>query len=322
MTILTKPSIRIYEPRQDPNDPRIKHIILPHPKDRPIDIGIIGVPFDAPVVSGGGRGGARYAPGALREALKHYGTTFNIEHSIDISDLTIVDYGDVAITDDTETTHERITEAVSGLLKQEILPIVIGGGHDTSIGTVRALSQFHSGNIGGISVDAHFDVREIIDDTITSGTPFRKLLDTGLLSGDHFFEIGAHDNLNARVYYDYLMAHKVSVITLADVTATGTSATMETALATASSPDRPVFVSIDIDAVAQCFAPGCSAPDARGLNPDQIREIAFLAGASPAVQLLDIVEINPEFDVDNRTARLGASLIISFLNGFATRRSA
>jgi len=62
-------------------------------------------------------------------------------------------------------------------------------------------------------------------------------------------------------------------------------------------------------------------PDGRGFNPQQIREIAFLAGASKAVKLVDIVEINPEFDVDDRTARLGASIIISFLNGYRTRGS-
>ncbi len=96
---------------------------------------------------------------------------------------------------------------------------------------------------------------------------------------------------------------------------------MEKALKTASSATDCIFVSIDVDSVAQCFAPGVSAPDARGFSAKQIREIAFLAGSSRTVKLLDIVEINPLYDVDNRTARLGASIIISFLNGYKTRRS-
>jgi formimidoylglutamase len=204
-------------------------------------------------------------------------------------------------------------------LTKGILPIVIGGGHDTSIGTVRALSEFHSREIGGINIDAHFDVREIIDNRITSGTPFRKLLETELLKGENFVEMGAHDNLNSRTYYDYLMSKKVSVFTLPDVVA-GIPTIMEKALKIAGSNIRSAFISIDIDSVAQCYAPGSSAPDAWGFNPEQIRELAFLAGASKAIKLLDIVEINPRFDVDNRTARLGASIIISFLNGFKMRR--
>ncbi len=95
---------------------------------------------------------------------------------------------------------------------------------------------------------------------------------------------------------------------------------MEKALKIAGSITGSAFVSIDIDSVAQCFAPGSSAPDAWGFNPEQIRELVFLAGTSKAVKLLDVVEINPIFDVDNRTARLGASIIISFLNGFKMRR--
>jgi len=317
MNFLQRPSVRIYEPQHDLNDLRIKNIIKQGSSERPADIGIIGVPFDKAVSLGGGRDGARFAPDAVRRALKKYGTTFNIEQKIDISDLNIVDFGDVAVTEDIAETHERITAAVDHLLTKGILPIVIGGGHDISIGTVRALSEFHSRETGGINIDAHFDVREIVDSRITSGTPFRKLLETELLKGENFVEMGAHDNLNSRTYYDYLVDKKVSVFTLSDVVA-GIPAIMEKALEIAGS--RSAFVSIDIDAVAQCFAPGSSAPDSWGFNPMQIRELAFMAGASKAVKLLDIVEINPMFDVDNRTARLGASIIISFLNGFKMRR--
>lgn len=317
MNFLQRPSVRIYEPQHDLNDLRIKNIIKQGSSERPADIGIIGVPFDKAVSLGGGRDGARFAPDAVRRALKKYGTTFNIEQKIDISDLNIVDFGDVAVTEDIAETHERITAAVDHLLTKGILPIVIGGGHDISIGTVRALSEFHSRETGGINIDAHFDVREIVDSRITSGTPFRKLLETELLKGENFVEMGAHDNLNSRTYYDYLVDKKVSVFTLSDVVA-GIPAIMEKALKIAGS--RSAFVSIDIDAVAQCFAPGSSAPDSWGFNPMQIRELAFMAGASKAVKLLDIVEINPMFDVDNRTARLGASIIISFLNGFKMRR--
>jgi formimidoylglutamase len=319
MNFLQIPSVQIYEPQKDPNDLRVKNIIMPGSKDQPIEIGIIGVPFDKAVSLGGGRAGSRLAPDAVRRALKKFGTTFDIEQKIDISDLNIADFGDVAVTEDIAETHERITAAVDHLLTKGIIPIVIGGGHDISIGTVRALSEFHSKEIGGINIDAHFDVREIINNRITSGTPFRKLLDMESLKGENFVEMGAHDNLNSRPYYDYLVSKKVSVFALSEIVA-GISTIMEKALKITGSNTRSSFVSIDIDSVAQCFAPGSSAPDAWGFNPEQIRELAFLAGASKVVKLLDIVEINPMFDVDNKTARLGASIIISFLNGFKMRR--
>jgi formiminoglutamase len=317
MDFIQKPPVKIYESQQDPNDLRIKNIIMPG--DQPAEIGIIGIPFDKAVSLGGGREGSRFAPDAVRKVLKKYGTTFNIEHKIDISDLKITDIGNVAVTEDIAQTHERISTVLDSLLAKRILPIVIGGGHDLSIGTIRALSRFHSRDIGGINIDAHFDVREIIDNRITSGTPFRKLLDIELLKGENFVEMGAHDNLNSRTYYDFLMSKRVSIFTLSEAVA-GIPMMMERALEIAGSNTESVFVSIDIDSVAQCFAPGSSSPDARGFNPDQIRELAFLAGASKRVGLLEIVEINPRFDVDDRTAILGASIIISFLNGFKMRK--
>lgn len=312
---MKKPSVQIYENQRDPSDIRVRNIIMPD-TGRHADIGIIGVPFDRAVLLGGGRDGARFAPDAVRNALKDYGTTFSVEKKIDISDLNIADFGDVDVTENIEETHVRVTEAVEGLLKKGTLPIVIGGGHDITIGTVRALSKFYS-RTGGINIDAHFDVREIVNDNITSGVPFRKLLDTGLLKGEDFVEMGAHDNLNSKVYYDYLISKKVSIITLSEIEAA--EAAMQKALEIAGSNTEAVFVSVDIDSIAQCFAPGSSAPDACGFNPRQIREFAYVAGKSGAVKLLDIVEINPRFDVDNRTSRLGASIIISFLNGFKRR---
>lgn len=320
--MLQKSPVQIYEPQQDPNDLRVKNIIMPGPTDQSVDIGIVGVPFDNGITRGGGRAGARLAPAAVRRALKNYGTTFNIERMIDISDLQIADFGDVVVAEDLNETHQRITAVLEDLLKRGILPIVIGGGHDISIGTVRALSRFHNKQIGGINIDAHFDVREPRDNKITSGTPFRRLMDMGFLRGENFIEMGAHDNLNSRVYYDYLISKYATVFTLSEVTSTGIPAIMDKALTIAGSNSRCIFVNIDIDSVAQCFAPGSSAPDALGFNPAQIRELAYLAGASKSVKLLDIVEINPKFDMDNRTARLGASIIISFLNGYKTRRNA
>lgn len=321
MDFLQKPSVTIFEPQKDPNDPAVRNVIMPYPSGRNVDIGILGVPFDKGVLLGGGRAGAAGGPLAVREALRKYGKTFNIDHKIDIIDLNVADIGDVEVNENIEVTHERITRTVGGLLAKEILPVVIGGGHDISIGTVRALSEHYSGEIGGLNIDAHFDVREIVDNKITSGTPFRKLIEEDHLRGDNFVEIGAHDNLNSRIYYDYLVSKKVRIYTLSDVSAAGTSVIFKKALEIASAGNRAVFVSIDMDSVAGCYAPGTSAPDSNGFDPGQIREMAFLAGASGVVKLLDIVEINPEFDIDNRTSRLGASIIISFLNGLRKRKS-
>jgi formiminoglutamase len=95
---------------------------------------------------------------------------------------------------------------------------------------------------------------------------------------------------------------------------------MERALEIAEREVEAIFVSIDIDSAAQAFAPGCSAPSPDGFTPAELIAIAFAAGRHPQTRYLDLMEINPNFDLDHRTARLGAALLLAFLCGFAARR--
>ena len=106
------------------------------------------------------------------------------------------------------------------------------------------------------------------------------------------------------------------MLPLAQLRADGVEPSMLKALELAG---ENAFFSIDIDAVQQAFAPGCSAPAPVGLTPDEITNLAFLAGASPTIKLFDLMEVCPRFDSDGRTARLAASILSYFFTGFALR---
>src|SRR5205807_6828629 len=99
----------------------------------------------------------------------------------------------------------------------------------------------------------------------------------------------------------------------------GADAVMARALETAGRDVDALFVSLDIDSAAQAFAPGCSAPSPDGFAPDDLIAITFAAGRHPKTRYFDVVEINPNFDVDSRTARLGAAILLAFLSGYAAR---
>ncbi len=76
-----------------------------------------------------------------------------------------------------------------------------------------------------------------------------------------------------------------------------------------NSPHERVHLSIDMDVLPADQAPGVSAPAALGVSFDRIRAIAVAIAATGKLALVDVVEINPRFDQDNRTAKLGARLI-------------
>jgi arginase family enzyme len=175
--------------------------------------------------------------------------------------------------------------------------------------------------MGGIMLDAHFDVREVVENRITSGTPFRRILEELKLPGERFVEIGANGAVNAKVHFDYLVGKKARVFSLHETRVKGMQALFSKAIEIAGHGTDGIFVSIDLDSVAQAFAPGVSAPSPEGLTPEEVCLAAYLAGQSPKTRYLDIMELNPIFDQDNRTARLAVAILHAFLSGRVQRKS-
>ena len=81
----------------------------------------------------------------------------------------------------------------------------------------------------------------------------------------------------------------------------------------------PTLVTLDRDVVEQQAAPGVSAPAAGGIPVSRLYHAAYLAGRSPWVRSIDLVEINPVFDIDSRTIRAGAITLWHFFKGLVER---
>ena len=315
--------IQLYEKPLDQADIRIRHLLLPY-EGQPVFAGVLGIPSDAGVVQGGGRAGAAEGPSAIRLQLKRYGTAYNFERRADLSTLSLTDFGDLVPDEKSiEQTHHRVTAAVEAILSLGAIPILLGGGHDSTFGGVRALAQRTEGTVGGWNLDAHFDVREAVSGVPTSGTPFRNILEKlQNVPGDHFVEIGGNGLVNAKEHFDYLIGKNARVFSLSETRTKGIGEVIEKAFQIAGHGAEKLFCSIDIDSVAQAFAPGVSAPSPDGFTPEEVSLAAYLAGLHPKVAYLDIMELNPVFDQEGRTARLAAALILHFLAGLTRRKDA
>jgi formiminoglutamase len=74
--------------------------------------------------------------------------------------------------------------------------------------------------------------------------------------------------------------------------------------------DEELCLSIDLDVFAAAYAPGVSAPGVMGIIPDAaFRRLYRGILESERVMGVEIAELCPSFDLDDRTARLGAALI-------------
>lgn len=319
--LLQQSKVIIFEDSASPDDLRLKHIITAWDKKTKAELGIIGIPFDYGVKLSNGRVGAAQAPDEIRAQIKKYGTAYEIEKKLDFSKLRIVDFGNIAtVAKNSKRTITNITKTIKLALRNVKTLIVIGGGHDISYATSKALSEINSKKIGGMNIDAHFDVRPVLRNHISSGTPFRMLLEKNYIKGKFFFEVASQGHLNSPVYNNWLKKLGTPVYFLSDVRRLGLKNIFKKFFS-ATKTCQANFISIDIDSVAQAFAPASSAPSPDGLSPSEVFKAAYLAGENSKVCLFEIMEVNPKYDVDSKTSRLAVNIIINFIAGFAKRKN-
>ncbi len=254
-------------------------------------VALLGLPDDTGVKMNHGRPGANRGPTAFRAALARYGSA--------IAGLPrVFDAGDVKPGRSLEETHRRVTAATTALLETGLFPIAIGGGHDLTFPFVRAVAAKYP-RLAGLYFDAHLDVRE----TTGSGMPFRKLVEECGVSALHLH--GFRPLVNSPQHLAWFKAHGGK--TYAD----GARVALPRA--------KNLFVSFDLDVLDAAQAPGVSALNPAGWTVGQAEAWVRACGASRRVHCFDLMELNPRFDPDSRTARIAAHLFLSFLAGFAQR---
>ncbi|MEO1130663.1 MAG: arginase family protein, partial [Planctomycetota bacterium] len=213
-------------------------------------------------------------------------------------------------------THDRVTEACAELHRRGIVPVCIGGGHDLTFASVRALAKHETTSVGGVNVDAHLDVRE----QVGSGMPFRSLIEGGYLQPSRFVEFGLGRFANSRAHLQWLREVGGLAVERSDATtAAAASAAMQAAFGPVDASFGPGFVSIDLDGIDASAAPGVSAPNVHGLSVENALWWADRAGRRAQVRHFDIMELSPPHDVDARTTRLAALLFLTFAAAFESR---
>ncbi|NJN18140.1 MAG: arginase [Oscillochloris sp.] len=297
-----------YQSRNDPHDRRlgdvIRHDVAGY---QAAEIVILGCPQDEGVRRNGGRIGAAAGPAAIRAALARLGVA-------GLEQLTICDLGDTQIQPELEATHSVHQQLVQQVIADSKLLIVFGGGNDISYPDCAGLAAA-AGPLLAFNIDAHYDVRA--DQPANSGTPYCQLLSEGILKPQQFVELGSQPFANSPTYTTYLQEQGVRMIGLRQIRARGLERTLDIAF-----EDRRWrhLLGLDIDVVRAADAPGVSAPNPLGMSGEEFCLIAEIAGGEPRTRLIEISEVNPQYDIDGRTARLAATAIWHALAAYAARR--
>lgn len=126
-------------------------------------------------------------------------------------------------------------------------------------------------------------------------------------------EFGIQSHCNGPELWEYAKAKKLNIIPFEKLRYGKAASAFAAALKKLSASCDAVVVSLDLDAAAAAFAPGVSAPQAEGFTPSDMIEMMEIAGSAKSVVSLGIFELNPLLDLDDRTARLGATAAYHFV---------
>ena len=314
MPTFIQPTIDLPVHQQD--DPKIGHLILrgqPHRIDTRVVL--IGFPSDEGVRRNWGRPGASKAPDYIRQQL--FRLTPPATETIHFPFMELLvhtnDLGNIQMEGDMETDQDHLGKLVAEYLDKDIIPIILGGGHETAYG--HFLGYVHANRDCEIlNLDAHADVRPFKNGRAHSGSPFRQALE--------------HDSGRCKKYtvaglqeYSFSHEHRLYVESKGGACIMKSHLTIEHIARLYDDLEDPAMVTFDMDALDQSVAPGVSAPAVNGMNLDLWLFAAEQAGKNPVVRSMDLVEFNPEYDRDAHTARAAALTIWHFLLGLAMRGS-
>jgi arginase len=218
----------------------------------------------------------------------------------------------------------ELAGAVQSRIEHGSLPLILGGDHSISLGSVSGVANA-LGTIGVIWFDAHADFNTT--DTSPSGNIHGMILaalagygDPRLVhavgQGPHvepqrIVVVGARDlDLGER---ELLRAKGVHVRTIADIDRHGMDAITHEAIALATAGTDNLHVSFDMDVVDPVEAPGVGTPVHGGITYREAHLAMELVAESGKLCSLDLVEVNPILDRENRTALLATELALSAL---------
>ena len=292
-------------------------------------INILGVPMDL----GSGRRGVDMGPSAIRIAgladrLTELGHKVVDEGDVGIKNMEALKVGDIRARYLAEIA--RVSRLVSGKVERIVgkghFPLVLGGDHSISVGTVSAIAgaaRREGKKVGLLWVDAHGDINtpETSPSGNIHGMPVAALLGEGppeLTSiGGEGPKVDARNVAMVAIRSldegekVRLKRYGVEVHTMSEVDRAGIDEVMKQALARVADGTDRVHVSFDLDAVDPTVAPGVGTPVKGGLDYREAHLLMEMLSDSGVMTSLEVVEANPILDDRNASATFAVELVQS-----------
>jgi len=216
----------------------------------------------------------------------------------------IADLGNVLKGNTVKDTYFAVREIIAHLLKQNIIPVIIGGGQDITYVNYRAYDNLEQ-TVNITAVDSRFDLGGLEDD-LTSQSYLSKII---MQEKSNLFN---YSNIGYQTYFNAQEEIQLFDNLFFDVCRLGKAKDLENIEPSLRDAD---IVSIDIGAVRQSEAPANNNASPNGFYGEEICAISRYAGISDKVSSFGIYEYNSKYDNNHQTANLIAQMIWYFIEG-------
>lgn len=241
---------------------------------------LFGAPFDSTTSF---RPGARFGCAAMRH--ESFGLeTYSPYQDKDLTDYQVFDSGDLELCfGSAESALADIEERTRIILKDDKLPIMVGGEHLVTLGAVSAVWEKYP-QVHIIHFDAHADLRnDYLGANLSHACVLRRCHD---LLGDgriHQFCIRSGEKAEFTFAKEHTDMHKFDFSGLAELVEELTEA------------GTPVYFTIDLDCLDPSVLPGTGTPEAGGVTFLQLLQAILLVARTNVVGA-DVNELAPMLD--------------------------
>lgn len=226
--------------------------------------------------------------------------------------LPIIDLGNIKAGAEVSDTYHAVEKVVEHLVKNNVIPFIIGGGQDLTYANYMAYQNLEQ-LVNLVTVDARFDLGSDLEEPISSRSFMGKILTQQPNFLFNYTNIGYQTyfvgsdvlELMDKLYFDSIRLGNLR------------SDTQEVEPLVRNAD----VLSFDIGAIKAADAPGNKNATPNGLSSDECCSVMRYAGLSDKLTSVGVYEYNPEFDPHGQTAHLIAQMIWYFVEGVRNRRN-
>lgn len=226
--------------------------------------------------------------------------------------FSMVDLGNIQPGHSIEDTYVAVKEACWALIKQQIIPIILGGGHDLVNAQYLAYAQYDN-TIDVAAIDARFHLNTEIDSPLRADNFLYKIISHQPSHLFNYVNLGYQTYLVDRQETRLLEKLFFDAVRLGEV-----RANIEEAEPYLRAADMLYF---DVAAIRKADAPGNPLGSPNGFFAHEVCQLARYAGLSDKLSSVGFYDYDPASDRQLQTAATIAQTIWYFIDGFTNRMS-